>query len=159
MIFTKTKTDQLNLVVFGLITAAFVLSVSHLASAESGSPVGVWETIDDATNKPKSHVQIWEHKGILYGKVVKLIDPDEPNPLCDKCEGKRYNKPVIGMIVMWGLKKSDSEWWEGGHIMDPENGKTYRCKLKLTNGGKNLDVRGYIGISLLGRTQTWNHKK
>ena len=58
---------------------------------------------------------------------------------------------------MWGLtRESGEEWWESGSILDPDNGKTYRCKIRLTNGGKNLDVRGYVGISLFGRTQTWN---
>ena len=149
------------------VTVPFVATIAlalvcfgRAASADKLSPVGIWETVDDKTNKAKSHVQIWDHKGTLYGKIKILIDPDEPNPLCDKCPGKRHNKPVIGMIMMWGLKKDKkSDWWNDGEILDPDNGKIYRCKLKVTNGGKNLDVRGYLGISLLGRTQTWNRKK
>lgn len=143
------------------VAAAFVLTAMSqpAAAADTDSPVGIWKTIDDNTNKAKSHVQIWENKGVLYGKVVKLLDPPEPNPLCDKCKGKRYNKPVIGMIILWGLKKDDPEWWKDGNIMDPDNGKTYGCKLKVTNGGKQLDVRGFVGFSLLGRTQTWHRVK
>ncbi|MDJ0761771.1 MAG: DUF2147 domain-containing protein [Myxococcota bacterium] len=141
--------------ILAVLIAAQIAGYSKVALAQSSSPVGVWKTIDDNSNKAKSHVQIWEHKGVLYGKIIKLIDPDEPNPLCDKCKGKHHNKPVIGMMIMWNLKKADSEWWEDGHIMDPDNGKTYRCKIKLVDGGKKLDVRGFIGISLLGRTQTW----
>ncbi len=137
-----------------LLTAAMLCGFSSSALAQ-GTPVGVWKTIDDNSGKAKSHVKIWEWKGALYGKITKLIDPDEPNPLCDKCKGKKHNKPVIGMQIMWGLKKSDSEWWEEGWIMDPDNGKTYRCKIKIIGGGKKLDVRGFVGISLLGRTQTW----
>ena len=137
-----------------LLTAALLCGFSTSALAQK-TPVGLWKTIDDNTKKAKSHVQIWEHKGKLYGKITKLIDPDEPNPLCDKCKGKKHNQPVIGMMIMWNLEKSDSKWWEDGYIMDPENGKTYRCKIKLAGEGKKLDVRGFIGISLLGRTQTW----
>ncbi len=145
----------------GLSALIVVLHLTSGPSARAGdlSPVGVWETIDDNTNKAKSHIQIWAHKGHLYGRVIKLIDSPEPNPLCDECEGKNHNKPIIGMIIMWQLKKEASGWWKGGHIMDPENGKTYRCKVRVTNGGRNLEVRGYIGISLLGRTQVWNRKK
>jgi uncharacterized protein (DUF2147 family) len=140
--------------------ALALLCFGRTASADKLSPVGTWKTIDDKTKKAKSHVKIWEHKGTLYGKIEILIKPDEPNPLCDKCPGKRHNKPVVGMIFLWDLKKDGgSEWWDDGRILDPDNGKIYRCKLKVTNGGKNLDVRGYLGIALLGRTQTWHRVK
>lgn len=140
----------------GLALIVAIVPLTSMVSAEANSPVGVWETIDDDTNKAASHVQIWERNGKLSGKILKLIDPDGPNPLCTECRGNKKNQPIIGMLIMWNMQKGDDGWWEDGSIMDPDNGKTYRCKIKLTNGGTKLDVRGYVGISLFGRTQTWN---
>ena len=128
------------------------------AAAESSktSPVGVWQTIDDKTGQPKSEVRIWVHDGTLYGRILKLINPDEPDPICTECRGRRKNQKITGMDIIWGMTKRDSGWWEGGRILDPANGKVYGCKLRVTSGGSKLDVRGFVGISLLGRTQTWN---
>ena len=122
------------------------------------SPVGVWKTVDDATGKAKSLIKIWEKNGKLYGTVIKLIDPSEPDPVCDKCEGKLHNKPIVGMTIMRGLSK-DGDEYSGGTILDPENGKTYKVLIQVLPGGKKLKVRGYIGISLLGRTQHWHRVK
>ena len=91
------------------------------------SPVGTWKTIDDETGKPKSFVQIYEYQGKYYGKIVKLINPSEPNPKCTKCTGAYKDKPIQGMTIMWNLKK-DGEEYSGGQILDPNNGKTYRIK-------------------------------
>jgi uncharacterized protein (DUF2147 family) len=153
---------------------AFLISVvaaaaSRTASAETAapptaaaaadtkmSPVGEWQTVDDKTHRPKSHVKVWEKNGVLYGRIIKLIDPDEPNPLCDECKGSKLNQPIIGMVILWGLSKRDNGWWEGGRILDPENGKTYGCKIRVVQGGAKMDVRGFLGISAFGRTQSWN---
>ncbi len=121
-------------------------------AASSPSPIGFWKTIDDKDGTPKSVVQIWEHRGTLFGKIVKLFR--DPEALCDKCEGPRKGKPVVGMRIMENLKQ-DGDEWSGGQITDPENGKTYKCYIAVQDGGKKLKVRGYIGISLLGRTQYW----
>jgi uncharacterized protein (DUF2147 family) len=117
------------------------------------SPVGIWKTIDDKTGKV---VQVSEVNGQLEGKVEKVFSPpaESENPICDKCEGERKDKPVIGMTILWGLKK-DGDEYKGGHILDPAEGKTYKCKIKVTDGGKALNVRGFIGFALIGRTQTW----
>ena len=122
----------------------------------SESPVGVWRTIDDKTGKEKSLVRIVEANGELRATIEKLFrEPnEEPNPNCDKCPGERKNKPVLGMMIMTGLKKSGGEY-DGGEILDPANGKTYRVKMWTAEGGKKLNVRGFIGVSLLGRTQVW----
>ena len=147
-----------------LMLAASLLPLSAQAEEGAGeataSPVGRWRTIDDATGKPKSIVAIWEEDGKLYGKVEQLLDPkpDDPDPVCKKCEGELKDVRVLGMRIMWDLKK-DGEQWSGGKILDPDNGKSYRCKLKLAEGGKKLQVRGFIGISLLGRTQTWTREE
>lgn len=133
---------------------AFVLGSSIFAA----SPVGVWKTIDDETGKAKSHVEIFDRNGKLYGKIIKLINPSEPNPLCTKCKGSKKDKPVIGMEIIWDMEKDGANHYEDGHIMDPNNGKTYGCELTLVNSN-TLKVRGFIGFSLLGRNQTWYRVK
>lgn len=124
-------------------------------SFANDSPVGLWKTIDDKTNKPRSLVRIVEENGEYKGIVEKgLREDDNPERVCEKCDAPRKNQKIQGMTFMWGLKKDGNEF-KGGEILDPENGKIYRCKMKLVDGGKKLDVRGFIGIALIGRTQTW----
>ncbi len=135
--------------------AALLLSCLALpALAATDSPVGRWQTIDDETGKPKSIVEITDNGGELQGKVVKLINPSKPNPTCDKCEGERQGKPIEGMTILWGIRK-DGDSWGGGKIIYPEKGKVYGAKLTPSAGGEKLQVRGYMGISMLGRTQEW----
>ncbi len=124
--------------------------------ADTGSPVGTWRTIDDKTKKERSIIQISEVNGELTGVVQKLFDQlgDDPAHLCKECKGDRKDQPIIGMTIMWSLKKQ-GDGWGGGEILDPKNGKIYRCKMSLAPDGKSLNVRGFIGISLIGRTQTW----
>jgi uncharacterized protein (DUF2147 family) len=125
-------------------------------SSDQATPVGRWRTIDDDTKKPKSIVAITEEDGKLEGRIEELLDPNrpEPDPVCKKCEGERKNKPIRGMKILWGVKKS-GDTWTGGKILDPNNGKVYRVNLTPSDGGKKLVVRGYVGIALIGRTQTW----
>ncbi|MGZ3768483.1 MAG: DUF2147 domain-containing protein [Bdellovibrio sp.] len=132
------------------------LLFSAFAWAQNMSPVGQWKTIDDETKQPKSIVEITEKDGKLSGKITKLFrKPEEDqNPKCDKCEGDKKDKPIVGMEIMEGLTKDDNVW-SGGHILDPKNGKTYKCKIKVIEAGKKLEVRGFIGFSLIGRTQVW----
>ncbi|MFN3604553.1 MAG: DUF2147 domain-containing protein [Leptonema sp. (in: bacteria)] len=124
-----------------------------VGSVFAQSPVGMWQNIDDETGKPKAQIQIYEQNGILYGKIVKLINPDEPNPKCTKCPGNFKDQPVEGLQIMWGLKKEGNEY-TGGNILDPKKGNIYRCKIELVDNNK-LKVRGFIGFSLIGRTQYW----
>ncbi|MFM8467695.1 MAG: DUF2147 domain-containing protein [Oxalobacteraceae bacterium] len=123
------------------------------------TPAGLWRTIDDQTGKEKSLVRIIEVNGEFRGTIEKLFrEPGEdPNPNCDKCPGDKKNKPVIGMMILTGLKK-DHNQWSSGEILDPQNGKTYKCKVWLDNKGHDLHVRGFIGLSLLGRTQVWKRE-
>jgi uncharacterized protein (DUF2147 family) len=122
----------------------------------SNSPVGRWRTVDDVTGKAKSVVVISEEKGKLYGWVQKLVDPDphDPNPTCKDCTGEQKDRPVLGLRILWDLQR-DGDSWSGGTILDPANGKTYKCLLSIVDGGTKLKVRGFIGFSLLGRTQYW----
>jgi uncharacterized protein (DUF2147 family) len=130
--------------------------VSFSASAQEASPVGLWQNIDDQTGKPKALIRISESNGEFKGKIEKLFRQasEEQNPKCDKCEGDRKDQPIVGMTILTGLKKDGGEY-TGGQILDPANGKTYKSKMALTEGGKKLDVRGYVGAPLFGRTQTW----
>ena len=139
----------------GLFVAAALMLAPHLVAA-AGSPVGTWRTIDDKTKKERSIVRITEQNGELKGVVEKLFDQpgDDPAHLCKECEDERKDKPIVGMTILWGLKK-EGDAWTGGEILDPKNGKIYRCKMTLSADGKSLNVRGFIGISLIGRTQTW----
>ncbi len=118
------------------------------------TPVGLWKNIDDVTGKPKALIRITEANGELSGKIEKLFrDPTEDqNPKCIKCEGAKKDQLVLGMVILQGLKKDDNEY-NGGTILDPDNGKEYKSKLKLVDG--KLNVRGYIGFPMLGRSQIW----
>ena len=128
-------------------------------TAFAQSPVGTWTTIDDKTKKPKSVVEIFEARdGTLSGRVVEILHSDRgPNPVCDKCSGELKNKPVKGMVILWGVRRKGNVW-EGGQILDPASGKVYSVKLTPVEGGRKLDVRGFMGFALLGRTQTWTRR-
>ena len=123
----------------------------------SQSVLGKWKTIDDKTNQPKSIVEIYESNGKIYGKVIEIFNEAKPNGVCSKCTGTDKNKPVLGLVVIKGLSK-DGEEYSDGKILDPETGSLYKCMIKLL-GKEKLEVRGYMGISLLGRSQTWVRTK
>jgi uncharacterized protein (DUF2147 family) len=119
------------------------------------SPVGLWQTISDVDGKPKAYVRIREQNGNYVGVIEEIIDPAKRAERCEKCPGERHDLPVLGLTILTGLHR-DGDHFGGGEILDPDNGKVYSCKLTLTDAGQHLEVRGYIGISWLGRTQTWN---
>ncbi|HEX5329200.1 DUF2147 domain-containing protein [Sulfuricurvum sp.] len=130
------------------------LLVSTMAFAES-TPVGVWLTIDDTTHQPKSLIQITRsNDGTLSGKVLRGMPVDHPERICSKCTDDRKDQKIKGMSIIRNMKK-DGDEWDGGKILDPDNGKEYSCKMRLEENGAKLVVRGYIGFSLLGRSQTW----
>ncbi len=135
--------------------AILSLFAAQMAVAQS-SPAGLWKTIDDKTGKVKSLVRISESGGEFQGKIEKLFreaDQDQ-NPKCDKCEGSNKDQPLIGLTILFNIKKEGDEFG-GGKILDPANGKLYSSKLKLVESNKKLEVRGYIGMPMFGRTQTW----
>jgi uncharacterized protein (DUF2147 family) len=126
------------------------------AWAQNASPAGLWKTIDDETGKPKALVRVTEDQGVLSGKIEKLFRPadQDQNPKCTACEGQRKDQPLIGMTILSGLKKDGGDY-AGGEILDPAKGKTYKSKASLKDGGSKLEVRGYIGAPMFGRSQTW----
>jgi uncharacterized protein (DUF2147 family) len=135
-----------------------LMSPTLFAQTTQGEPiVGNWKTIDDKTNQPKSIIRIELVDQKLQGTVVKIFTApgDRPDPVCEQCKDHRKDKPVIGMTIMSGLKKTSSTVWEGGEILDPNNGSIYQVKLNLDLEAKVLNVRGYIGVPMIGRTQTW----
>lgn len=137
-----------------LVLFAFVVS----ALAHAQSPAGVWKTIDDATGKEKSLVRITEAAGVLTGKVEKGLEPGvKPDSRCDECTDSRKGQPIIGMSIIRNVKKSDKVdmVWDGGDILDPNNGKVYRVRLMPSADNKKLEVRGYVGAPMFGRSQTW----
>jgi uncharacterized protein (DUF2147 family) len=139
----------------GTVFAAAALGVAAPpAAAQSlASPVGLWRNIDDATKQPKALIRITEAAGVLTGRIEKILT-DKTDAVCDLCTDDRKGKPVQGMTILTGLKKEGEEW-AGGEILDPNNGKVYKAKAKLADNGSKLDVRGFVGIAALGRTQTW----
>jgi uncharacterized protein (DUF2147 family) len=143
-----------NAIALALLAApALMFSGSAFAQAKD-TPVGLWKTIDDETKAAKSFVRITEKDGVLSGKIEKIIDPAKADSKCTACTDDRKDKPVQGMVILTGLKKFDAEWGEG-QILDPNNGKIYKAKAKMLDGGKRLEVRGFIGVALMGRSQFW----
>lgn len=134
------------------VIVAFVLSAFAVLTLQAQDVTGKWKTIDDETGKAKSIVEITESNGKIYGKVVEILT-DKKDAKCDKCPGADKGKPIKGLTIIKGLKKDGKEY-TGGTITDPTSGKEYKCAIK-PNGTDKLDVRGYVGIQALGRTQTW----
>ena len=123
----------------------------------SQTVIGRWKTIDDVTGKEKGVVEIYEKNGKVYGKIVEILENEHRDKKCTLCEGEDKNKPILGLTFIKGLKKDGKEY-NGGQVLDPKNGKLYRCYITLI-GKDKLKIRGYIGISLFGRTQYWSRVK
>ena len=138
------------------VVALACAGAASLTAAEL-SPEGLWKTTDDRTGKPRGMVRIYRENGALYGRVEATLDPAEARQVCDLCTDERRNKPVVGMIVMRGLRKNGGEY-NGGDILDPDTGSVYRCKFRIEDQGRKLIVRGFIGFSIFGRTQTWTRQ-
>jgi uncharacterized protein (DUF2147 family) len=141
-----------------MIAQASLLAALGMAAAsafaQADSPVGLWKNIDDKTGEAKGLIRISEDAGVISGKIEKVLTKGKEDAKCEECEGSLKDKPVAGMQIISGLKKGPV-WYEGGTILDPNNGKVYKARMKLVEEGKKLEVRGYVGAPLLGRTQTW----
>jgi uncharacterized protein (DUF2147 family) len=126
-------------------------------NAQSQTVFGKWKTIDDETGQAKSIVEIYEKSGKLYGKIIDIVNPEKRKSLCVKCSGEDKNQPILGLIIVKGLVK-DGDEYNGGKILDPLKGEEYKCIIALEEKDK-LKVRGYVGFSLMGRTQYWYRVK
>jgi uncharacterized protein (DUF2147 family) len=129
-----------------------------VCAAQDNSPAGLWTTIDDNSGKPRALVRIVEENGVLEGAILKIYPApgEEVNPRCTACSDARRDEPIVGMTFLSGLRQSPGEVvWTGGTILDPKTGQVYRSQATLSEDGKTLKVRGYIGVALFGRTQTW----
>ncbi|WP_353433343.1 DUF2147 domain-containing protein [Polynucleobacter sp. MWH-UH23A] len=143
--------------IFALLFAVLLGLVGVTSAQTVDSITGVWKTFDDETNQPAALVQIIEKNGVFSGIITKVLDNSGPST-CDKCTDFRKGKPILGMEILSGLKKTGDSY-SGGQILDPDDGEVYKAEMKLKEQGAKLDLRAYIGIPLLGRTQTWIREK
>jgi uncharacterized protein (DUF2147 family) len=142
---------------WGGLAFGFLAGAGQRLSAEEATPVGRWQTIDDVTSKPRFLVQISELNGEYSGQVEEIFPRpgEDPAHLCNNCQGSLRDQPVVGMKILWGLKKQDGQRYAGGRVLDPDNGKTYKASLRVSDDSQELVLRGFIGVSMLGRSQTW----
>ena len=144
--------------IFLILLALCAPAAMTAASAQDlASPVGRWRTVDDKTGKPSGVVRIYEQNGALYGNIEKVFDPARAGLNCTACTDDRRDRPLIGLNIIRGLRR-DGDVWDGGTLIDPETGSVYKSSARLDDGGRKLVLRGYIGISLLGRSQTWQRE-
>lgn len=134
-----------------LLVLMLFLAVSF--NSYSQTIFGKWKTFDEETGNEKSIVEIYEQNGKAYGKILQLLEKGKENKLCENCSGAKKNQPIKGMEIINGLTKDDDEW-NDAKILDPKTGKEYKCYIVLEEDNK-LKVRGYLGFSLIGRTQYW----
>ncbi|KGO92542.1 DUF2147 domain-containing protein [Flavobacterium subsaxonicum] len=142
----------MNRIIFTFLFVALTGILSATAQV-----TGKWKTIDDETGEAKSIVEVYEQNGKIYAKVVEILNPAKKNAKCQNCKGEDKDKPILGLTIIKGLKKDGDEYTDGD-ILDPQKGKLYSCTIKL-DGKDKLSVRGYMGISLLGRSQVWHRVK
>ncbi|MGB5941945.1 MAG: DUF2147 domain-containing protein [Leeuwenhoekiella sp.] len=138
-------------------TLTLILTLATVAGSFAQDVFGKWKTIDDETGEAKSIVEIYKKNGKVFGKVVEILNEDRKDAKCQDCPGDRADQPILGLEIIRGLEKDDDEY-EDGTILDPQNGKVYKCYIELESADK-LKVRGYIGFSLIGRTQYWYRVK
>ena len=133
----------------------FLLLLSSYSFSQS--IIGKWKSIDEETQKEESIIEIYKENGKFYGKIIKILDPKKTNALCENCKGKNKNKRIVGLVIINGLKKDGNEW-SGGKVLDPKNGKKYKCYITLKNEN-TMKLRGYIGFAVFGRTAYWYRVK
>lgn len=138
------------------LLAALLLTATAASAMAQASPVGLWRSADDKTGEVKAEIRIIEAGGALLGRIEKSLGKDaRPDALCDECSDERKGQPIAGLeIIRGGSKAEGKAVWEGGKILDPENGKEYRARFMPIEGGRKLEVRGYLGP--FWRTQTWS---
>jgi uncharacterized protein (DUF2147 family) len=128
--------------------------VEAAAAIDLTSPAGWWQPIDDKTGKPLGLIRIYEQDGLFFGRVEPSSPDDDRSRRCSRCTDERRDQPVIGLLLIRNMRPQGDEY-SGGDILDPDTGRVYGCKFRLTNGGRELIMRGFFGVSLFGRSQTW----
>lgn len=144
----------------GLSVVLLLLCFGIAKAAAPMSATGYWRTVDDKSGKVLSVVKIYKDKdGTLAGKVheIKPILGQNPKDVCKECDGPLQNKPILGMRIIWNMQADDANTWIGRRVLDPKSGKVYRGRMTLTANGCKLNLRGYIGLPIIGRTETWLH--
>jgi uncharacterized protein (DUF2147 family) len=142
----------------GWILAVYLCAPHATALGEDlTSPIGLWKTVDDKTGLPRAMVRIYLENGRYFGRIEQSFTPGAESRVCTVCEDERKNQPIVGLVIIRNVTLHDGEF-SGGDILDPDTGSVYRCKFHLNNGGAALVVRGFIGFSLLGRSQTWSRQ-
>lgn len=138
-----------------LLSAAGLLSWTlGQTQGQAPSPAGVWRTVDDKTGQPKGEVRVFDQDGRWFGQITRVYDSKDAQSRCDDCQDERKGQPIVGLTIVRNMTLKNGEYVDGD-ILDPDTGKVYRCRFRLADGGEKLVVRGFIGFSLLGRTQTW----
>jgi len=133
------------------IILLLLITISYTVNSQT--IFGKWHSFNDETQEVESVIEVYEKDGTAFAKIIEIKNPDRKTAVCDMCKGSNKDKPILGMEILSGLQKNDDEW-SGGKILDPKNGKEYKCYIKLVEDNK-LKIRGYIGFSLLGRTAYW----
>ncbi|HEX5312518.1 DUF2147 domain-containing protein [Aquabacterium sp.] len=145
-----------------MVLTRFALALSGLTLSSvlwaQTTPAGSWLTYDDKTGEPTSHVRVSEKEGSLMGAIEKILDPAKADAICNHCDDERKDQPILGMVIFSNVKLKDDAplTWDGGDILDPKNGKIYKVRIRLVDDGKTLEVRGYKGSPMFGRTQLWH---
>lgn len=140
-----------NMIKMKKILCILFICISTISFSQS--IVGKWKSIDETTSKDESIIEIYQENGKFYGKITAILDPNAKDVICENCTGNNKNKPIEGMVIIKGLKKDGKEW-SGGKVLDPKNGKEYKCNISLEDNN-TMKLRGFIGFSVFGRTAYW----
>jgi uncharacterized protein (DUF2147 family) len=142
------------------VLACALLGAPPITSQAAGSqsPIGLWKTFDGKTQKPRAVVRIYLQDGKYFGRIEQSFMPGAETRVCSACTDMRKNQPIIGLLIIRNMSLRDGDY-SGGDILDPDSGSVYHCKFHLENDGTVLAVRGYIGFSLFGRSQSWRRQE
>jgi hypothetical protein len=143
--------------VFALLLISVMLT-TRIHAAPTPVPVGLWRTFDDKTGRPGGLLRVFERQGIFFARIERSTTPGDDVRVCTACTDERKNQPMVGLVIMRNMRLAGGQY-EGGDILDPRSGSVYRCSFRLVEGGSRLVVRGFIGISLFGRSQTWEREE
>ena len=137
-----------------ILALGFASPLCASAATDLTSPAGRWQPIDEKTGQPLGLIRIYQQGGLFFGRIEPSSPSDDTSRRCTRCTDERSNQPIIGLVLIRNMRQQGDEY-VGGDILDPDSGRIYGCKFRLIDGGRKLVMRGYIGLSLFGRSQTW----